>query len=235
MAGLANSAEVRPTRWLKQIAAAALPNVWRMFDEARERALASGQSWPGYMWMPLEDLAAEIMRSLAKLMIAQHANGQTVSRHMPFAASNAYTLATWRLGKGVYRFDDDVRQALLETPVTGDIPTDVLKRLPEWCVYVETPGFRPNDTEVHGFFACVTRFNGEEVLPLTMDSQDPARSRLISFVPIGLSHRTIEDALRWNVTRSIAVTKEYSQRGVPFAEPLKADLARAESDPTRLE
>jgi hypothetical protein len=187
------------------------------------------------MWMPVEEVAAEIMRSLSNLMVAEHATPETVSRYLPFAASNAYTLATWRLGKGVYRFDDDLRQALLETPVTGDIPTDVLKRLPEWCVYVETPGFRPNDLLVHGFFACITRFNGEEVLHLTIDSQDPTRSRLIGFVPIGLSHRTIEDALRWNVLQSIAVTKDFSQKGVPFAKPLQAELDRADRDPERVD
>ena len=29
---------------------------------------------------------------------------------------------------------------LLATPIAGELPADVLTRLPEWCVYVETPG-----------------------------------------------------------------------------------------------
>lgn len=170
-----------------------------MFDEARTRARERGKSWPAYMWMPLEEVADEVMDGLTRRMVAHGARAEVINSTLPFAAANAYTLATWRLGKGIYRFDADLRAALLDTPITGDIPTEVLKRLPEWCVYVETPGFRSSDRDVHGFFVCISRFNGEDVLYLSMDMTDPQRSRVTAFIPIGLNHRTIEEALRDNV------------------------------------
>jgi hypothetical protein len=49
-------------------------------------------------------------------------------------------LCAWRMGKGVYRFDPDLLQELWETPVTGEIPGEILLHLPEWCVYLELPG-----------------------------------------------------------------------------------------------
>lgn len=42
---------------------------------------------------------------------------------------------------------------LLETPISGDVPTDTLTRLPEWCVYIETPNGRFDSLELHGFWA----------------------------------------------------------------------------------
>jgi hypothetical protein len=48
--------------------------------------------------------------------------------------------ATWRLTKGIYRFDADVYKELVEQELHGELPTELLMRLPEWCVYIETPG-----------------------------------------------------------------------------------------------
>jgi hypothetical protein len=40
----------------------------------------------------------------------------------------------------VYRFDPDIYQALINTSIRGPLPVDLLFNLPEWAVYVETPG-----------------------------------------------------------------------------------------------
>ncbi len=55
-------------------------------------------------------------------------------------------LLPWRITKGIYRFDPDVLQSLWSTPITGDIPTGVLRRLPEWCCYVKLPPVSPATT-----------------------------------------------------------------------------------------
>jgi hypothetical protein len=63
-------------------------------------------------------------------------------------------LGAWRNTQGIYRFDPAVYEALVATPVTGDLPAQVLLRLPEWCVYVETPGLTFGEGgAVSGFFA----------------------------------------------------------------------------------
>ncbi len=45
---------------------------------------------------------------------------------------------TWRLTKDIFRFDPDLYQILIGTSLEGDISFDFLKRLPAWCIYVET-------------------------------------------------------------------------------------------------
>ncbi|MBF0213009.1 MAG: hypothetical protein HQM00_05500 [Magnetococcales bacterium] len=71
----------------------------------------------------------------------------------PLAAADVSILAAmsaWRLTKGVYRFDRDLHQSLITTQLTGDIPADVLLRIPEWCVYMDTPGLPWMGTFLHG-------------------------------------------------------------------------------------
>lgn len=60
-------------------------------------------------------------------------------------------LGTWRLTQGVYRFDPAVIDALWDTPIER-IPAELLYRLPEWCVYVETPGRMMGQTPLCGAF-----------------------------------------------------------------------------------
>lgn len=42
--------------------------------------------------------------------------------------------------QGIYRFDPAIYDAVRDTPLDREIPHEILYRLPEWCVYVETPG-----------------------------------------------------------------------------------------------
>jgi hypothetical protein len=71
-------------------------------------------------------------------------------------AADLYRLAAlsaWRMTQGVYRFDPAVFDAVRDTPVSGDLPHEILFRLPEWAVYVETPGLLYGGEALHGFFA----------------------------------------------------------------------------------
>jgi hypothetical protein len=56
------------------------------------------------------------------------------------------------------RFDPDLYTALLVTPVAGDIPGEQFRRLPAWCVSVDTPCLTVplvggGDEPLHGVFA----------------------------------------------------------------------------------
>lgn len=60
--------------------------------------------------------------------------------------------ATWRVSQGVYRFDADLYSSLTNQSLDGNIPCEVLKRLPEWCVYIETMGATFGETPIEGFW-----------------------------------------------------------------------------------
>src|SRR5690625_1578301 len=79
--------------------------------------------WPDWCYVPV---AAGI------------AAAQSVSLGTEYASTFA-GLAAWRMTQGIYRFDSTLYELLIDTPISGDIPSDALYSLPEWCVYVETP------------------------------------------------------------------------------------------------
>ena len=62
-------------------------------------------------------------------------------------------LAVWRLGKGVYRFDDAFAQAVDSSKFGDEIPPELLFNLPEWGVYVVGPFTEARSFDVKGFFA----------------------------------------------------------------------------------
>ncbi|NLD15865.1 MAG: hypothetical protein GX665_12390 [Gammaproteobacteria bacterium] len=125
----------RPKQHLIQIAKQ-YPNCWRDVDEMRAGKGKDLPDWPVWCYLPIAGGLA---------IVSQHES-------MFDAASKAgvFTgLAAWRVTQGIYRFDPDLYSSLLDTPVTGDIPCSILYQLPEWCVYVETPG----GEKTEGFFA----------------------------------------------------------------------------------
>jgi hypothetical protein len=48
-------------------------------------------------------------------------------------------LYAWRQGRTVWHFDPDVAAALIETEDMGRVPAEILRRLPQWGVYIQRP------------------------------------------------------------------------------------------------
>lgn len=66
--------------------------------------------------------------------------------------SRLAAIGCWRYTQGVYRFDSTTMEEIIKSPISGNLPTEVLQRLPEWCVYIETPGLSWLDHAVAGFW-----------------------------------------------------------------------------------
>jgi hypothetical protein len=67
--------------------------------------------------------------------------------------SNLAAVLNWRMGQGIYRFDEELYKMLWSLPLEGRLPIDPLFRLPAFCVWIETP----EDPVLNspGFFAFV--------------------------------------------------------------------------------
>ena len=63
------------------------------------------------------------------------------------------TTYIWRCSKGVYRFAPEIYDALVRQPLTGNLPQECLYRMPEWAVYIETPGLSYERIPMEGFIA----------------------------------------------------------------------------------
>lgn len=116
------------------------PDTWSLIDKVRasKGQKVEGQAevfdWPEWCFLPL---------AFFRYIV-------TYQNHLPSDASLSNDLATvvdvlsvlgtWRITQGVYRFDNDVYNAIIDTPFDGKLPTNIFFRLPEWCIYIETPG-----------------------------------------------------------------------------------------------
>lgn len=96
-----------------------------------------------------------------------------------------YTMALWSRTQGIYRFDKEIYNAILEGEPPKDIPCDLLKRLPEWCVYIETPDdFYLNrdfgvKTKILGFWTCIVHTKLGDVLSIIIDNEDVALDSVV--------------------------------------------------------
>jgi len=107
------------------------PTLWKEVDERRaERS----RSWPSWCFFPRDELKAIIDPRLPSNVNHDQRDKQLTWLKM------ATTLIPWRVCRSVYRFDPDIYQAVVNTSIRGQLPVDLLLKLPEWGVYIETPG-----------------------------------------------------------------------------------------------
>lgn len=184
------------------------PTLWAALDEARQ-----ARPHPPHVYVSDEEGGAALARAmfdagqggqLEELLSAGGDAALTIAMH----ASNAATLAAWRMTQGIYRIDPALYGDLVQTPLVGEIPADVLLRLPEWCVYVETPGLRATGRggallDVLGSWARIDDFGDRRLLVLSLDIAGAADPQ-----PHTLDLRgTIQDGLE-------AIAREYADAGL---------------------
>lgn len=108
------------------------PEAWKSLDAFRVRK--DLPTWPDWCFLP--------MAAYFNIIDASQANDLAL-----FGA-----LYPWRTTQGVYRFDPDIYAAVCDTPLAGNLPMDVFYCLPEWCIYIETPGIQTAAGKLHGAF-----------------------------------------------------------------------------------
>lgn len=159
------------------------PDLWKRVDEVRER-----RDWPSWCFLPSGEVAKLIART-----------PERSSR----PGANLYiitALSAWRVTQGVYKFDPDLFDCVWNTSLDTRIPCEVLFRLPEWCVYVMTPGCKYEGQDLHGFFAHLddNTFSDRKELRILLD---PGNEDLHLTLPIDLSGGSLQSSL--NNTRNM--------------------------------
>lgn len=149
------------------------------------------RDWPEWCLIPMAAPAAVV--------------DQKASDPRPTMAAEMAALFAWSKGRSIYRFDADLADAVLATPLTNEIPTDLFYRLPEWGVYIEAP---PNDLWPDGLPGIFVHLEFDTVL----DSHelrlfgDRPEGGLQIIAPLHLSERTIKDMLKTSVRTAAANT-----------------------------
>ncbi|MBX3670961.1 MAG: hypothetical protein KF778_21395 [Rhodocyclaceae bacterium] len=169
----------------------AYPQAWAAADRARAARNVSGATWPDWCFLPLEHAYAIVSSGgTTKLGIDR-------IHHVGVVGA----LAAWRVSQGIYRFDPTLYENLAATPVDGDLPCELLYRMPEWCVYVETIGLTWEGRSLHGFWAHMEFAPGRpDQLRLLLDtaadtSQPLDTARGLVPIPIILGNGGLQAAL----------------------------------------
>jgi hypothetical protein len=154
------------------------PQLWRSVDATREKG-----DWPSWCFLPIDALAHSILSPLSNLQPPLNPSLHAIS-----------ALSAWRATQGIYRFDPSIFTVLCDTPLEGPIPTVLLRRLPEWCPYILTPGLYYGGVAVRGFFSHLDWTPGppHSRLHLLIDLED---GTLLSSLPMDLSCARLDESL----------------------------------------
>ena len=114
---------------------------WKVVEPKRAECKAK-IAWPSWCYLPLR-LAGEIVFGPFHEL---EPDKQCLSAFLA-------AMAGWRMTQAAYTYDPTVFDALWKTPVTGEIPVQIIYHLPDWCVYILTPGKEWMGKSLNGFFA----------------------------------------------------------------------------------
>ena len=204
-----DAAEPRPLTWLRAFGQK-YPHAWKTLQEFRAmRGSKPELSWPNWVYVPVAGAYAVV--SQGELLTPADPRTLDVSR--------VAALGAWRMTKGIYRYDPVLFEELWASEYEGPITLEPLRQLPEWAVYIETPGIAiwRGTAQLHGFFAFLefdlnTHHNELYLVwDVDMENEGPA---LISTV-LHLDHPTLEDSLRYG-----------AEEGVLNVEKLSPELRR---------
>jgi len=117
------------------------PNCWLAVDLLRSRRGLDLVAWPSWCFLPLTG-AFEILSTVCSPSVLELAD---------FSSFTA--LATWRVTQGIYRFEPEIYEAVCNTRPTIEIPFNILYKMPEWCVYIQTQRMESHGVHLYGAFA----------------------------------------------------------------------------------
>lgn len=134
----------RPLAHLREVAQQ-YPGLWPQLDRLRAQRGKGLPQWPDWCYLPLAGTVAALTQGAP----------QPDLRPLGMAIGIVGALAAWRATQGIYRFDPTIFDAVWDTPLTGELPTALLYRLPEWCCYVPVDPARllvPGLPQLQGFY-----------------------------------------------------------------------------------
>jgi len=206
-----------PKQVLREIART-YPQAWQIIKACRAGKGKGLPDWPDWCYVPI---------AAGMAVVSEYHSDKwydVFTRRLTPAIVTA--AAAWRVSQGVYRFDPDLYKSLIEQPLEGNLPCDLLKRLPEWCVYIEVDPSTAPRTEKHvmtGFWAHLEYDvkNMREELRFVFFWNG---TELLLPVPLHLGNWTLKESIRRVVTEAQEMGKQY---GIEVSDSVAdvADLA----------
>jgi hypothetical protein len=168
------------------------PDAWAQMEWFRAAKGSDLGDWPDWCWVPVAGAYAVVSR------------GGDIDHALVPDVAVIHALAAWRLSQGIYRFDPEIYEEVASTPLARELPSDLLLRLPEWCVYVEAR--EPDQPALRGLWACLESDvnDGSRELRMVMDfdGSDPLCLPL-HIVPNATLEQCLEDTMEHTAIQAI--------------------------------
>ena len=104
------------------------PTAWRLADEIRAGRGKQHAGWPDWCFLPM---------GWWYMIICECLKTPQLSLDQALYISELAAVGAWPT-QDIYIFDQELFTSIAATPIDREIPTDLLFRLPSWCVYIET-------------------------------------------------------------------------------------------------
>lgn len=160
------------------------PNAWKNVEKFRLGRGRDLPKWPGWCFLPMAGWYA---------IVCEDAGTSTVPPTQVPDIGRLAAIGAWRYSQGIYRFDIDVFKSLWATSITGDLPSEVLLRLPQWSIYIETPEKYFGTDPMYGYFCHLEwdAIDHRQELRLLLDTE----SNLFP-IPIHIGDWPLETAIK---------------------------------------
>lgn len=191
------------------------PRVWKQVEKVVLHRPKNDQRWPDWCFIPFSRWC-EIAHSIFP---------DSASPRAALLLGYLAPVGTWRYSQGIYRFDPDVYEAIIQTGMEREMPSDVFLRLPEWCVYIESPGLKVANSSAIGFWARLEAdtYHGYPELWLLFDTV----GGLVPFI-LQLGPWTIAEAIQRDLDDAMALK---ANEGLDWPDEVNME----ESDPAQFQ
>jgi hypothetical protein len=116
-----------------------LPGWTEQMDRLRDVGRREHGSWPAWCLLPMTAPYAVAVHYGLLRADGMDAGGRPDIAGLQWPGVLA-ALYAWRQGRGIYRYDAELADAVAASDLPADIGTDMLFRLPEWGVYIDPAG-----------------------------------------------------------------------------------------------
>ena len=174
---------------------AKVPDVWKAVDYYRYMRDKEEDDWDRRVFMPLSGWNAITERLLPKSSVEAQV----------FAANNLQVMGAWRPTQDILRFDADFYGMLTKTGVSGNLPVEILERMPAWALYFETRELVVEGRHYDGFFAGLDQSDNREQLILRLHFVALENMAILPYLlPMG----------DWSVEEAVARTNEQQRHAM---------------------
>ncbi|EMO43835.1 AcrVA2 family anti-CRISPR protein [Leptospira santarosai] len=119
--------------------------------------------WPSYVFAPIASYIPNVVDGDIQ-------NQKTTAFYNVGLINQLAALVPWSLSKGVYKFSQELLEELIDSQLPEILPSDVLKKLPQWSIYIELPTGQIQGC--YGFFTFLESDNGRDELRILLDYDD---------------------------------------------------------------